>query len=346
VRVKLTLSYTAFLLAAALLVLLVGFLFLEYTRHDGIVFRGDGRRAVLRAIAPTVLLIFGVLVFFGLIGGWLLAGRMLSPLTRITAATRRAATGSLSHRIELEGRTDEFRDLADAFDTMLAKLEAQVAEQQRFSANASHELRTPLAITRTLLEVAQRDPGHDHTELVKELQTVNDRAISLTEALLVLSRADQQAFELHDVDLSLLAEEAVETLFPLAQRRSVDVSVVGDVAATRGSPALLLQLVTNLVHNAIVHNLEKDGVVVVSTLVEPSTAVVRVESTGEMLSAESVARLSEPFQRGAGRVRSDDGGVGLGLAIVDSIARAHGGSLSLTPRDDGGLVTEVRFPRA
>ena len=157
------------------------------------------------------------LLVFGLLGGWLLAGRMLAPLTRITDATRMAANGSLSHRIRLPGRKDEFRELADAFDAMLARLEAHVAEQQRFAANASHELRTPLAITQTLLDVARNDPNRDTGELVDRLHSVNARAIDLTEALLLLSRADQRSFTREHVDLSLIAEEATETLLPLAE---------------------------------------------------------------------------------------------------------------------------------
>ena len=124
-----------------------------------------------------------------------------------------AATGALSHRIELEGRQDEFRELADSFDAMLARLEAHVAEQQRFAANASHELRTPLAITQTLLDVARNDLHHDNGELVDRLHAVNTRAIDLTEALLLLSRADQRSFVREPVDLSLIAEEATEALF-------------------------------------------------------------------------------------------------------------------------------------
>ena len=162
-----------------------------------------------------------------------LAGRMLAPLARITDATRRAATGSLSHRIELEGRQDEFRELADTFDAMLARLEAQVAEQQRFAANASHELRTPLAITQTLLDVARKDPNRDHGELVDRLSAVNARAIDLTEALLLLSRADQRSFTREHVDLSLIAEEATETLLPLAEKRGLTIETAGDVARTR-----------------------------------------------------------------------------------------------------------------
>src|SRR3954470_4271337 len=132
---------------------------------------------------------------------------MLAPLTRITEATRTAADGSLSHRIRLPGRSDEFRELADAFDTMLARLEAQIAEQQRFAANASHELRTPLAVTQVLLDVARSDPDRDNDELVDRLHAVNVRAIELSEALLLLSRADQRSFTREHVDLSLIADE-------------------------------------------------------------------------------------------------------------------------------------------
>ena len=184
---------------------------------------------------------------------------MLAPLTRITDATRVAADGSLSHRIQLEGRSDEFRELADSFDTMLARLEAHVAEQQRFAANASHELRTPLAITQTLLDVARNDPDRDNGELVDRLHAVNTRAIDLTEALLLLSRADQRSFTREPVDLSLIAEEATETLLPLAEKRGLTIETSGDMTPTVGSHALLLQLSTNLVHNAIVHNLPEAG---------------------------------------------------------------------------------------
>ena len=169
--------------------------------------------------APTAAIVLAFLLVFGLVGGWFLAGRMLAPLTRITDATRVAASGSLSHRIELEGRNDEFRELADSFDAMLARLEAHVPEHQRFAANASHELRTPLAITQTLLEVARNDPEGDTAELVDRLHAVNARAIDLTQALLLLSRADQRSFPREHVDLSLVAEEATEKLLPLAERR-------------------------------------------------------------------------------------------------------------------------------
>ena len=207
----------------------------------------------------------------GLVGGWLLAGRMLAPLTRITDATRMAATGSLSHRIQLPGRRDEFRELADAFDTMLARLEAHVAEQQRLAANASHELRTPLAITQSLLDAARNDPSRNTDQLIERLHAVNTRAIDLTEALLVLSRAGQRCFAREPVDLSLIAEQASETLLPLAEKRGVTIKTSGAMTPTAGSQALPQQLTTNLLHNAIVHNLPERGAVWVTTRVRPGS---------------------------------------------------------------------------
>ncbi len=257
-----------------------------------------------------------------------------------------AATGSLSHRIDLEGRQDEFRELADSFDAMLARLEAHIAEQQRFAANASHELRTPLAIAQTLLDVARNDPERDNGELVNRLHAVNTRAIDLTEALLLLSRADQQSFTREHIDLSLVAEEATETLLPLAEKRGLTIETSGDITSTVGSHALLLQLTTNLVHNAIVHNLPEQGTVWVTTRAHPKTVELTVENTGEKLTPQLVSTLSEPFQRGTERVRTDHAGVGLGLAIVKSITQAHDGTLTLAPRPDGGLRVTVELPAA
>jgi two-component system sensor histidine kinase VanS len=271
---------------------------------------------------------------------------MLAPLARITDATRTAATGSLAHRIQLEGRKDEFRELADAFDTMLARLEAHVAEQQRFAANASHELRTPLAVTQTLLDVARKDPHRDNGELVDRLRAVNTRAIDLTEALLLLSRADQRSFAREHVDLSLLAEEATETLLPLAEKRGLTITTSGDTTATVGSRALLLQMSTNLVHNAIVHNLPEHGSVWVSTSAQREGVVLTVENTGEQLTQQLASTLAEPFLRGTRRIRTDHPGVGLGLAIVKRIAQAHDGTLTLTPRAAGGLCVAVQLPAA
>jgi two-component system sensor histidine kinase VanS len=305
---------------------------------------GPDRSDLLAAFAPKVAVMLVFLLGFGLLGGWILAGTMLAPLTRITNAARSAADGSLSHRIQLEGRQDEFRELADAFDTMLTRLEAQVAEQQRFAANASHELRTPLAITQTLLDVARNDPNRDAGELIDRLHLVNSRAIDLTEALLLLSRSERGSFTPEHVDLSLMTEEAIETLLALAEERGLTMQTSGDTAPTIGSRALLQQLTTNLVHNAIVHNLPDDGTVWVSTSVRPASVVLTVENTGELLTPQLVSTLAEPFQRGTQRIRSGHAGVGLGLAIVKSIAEAHDGSLALTARATGGLLVSVELP--
>ena len=360
VRLKLTLSYAGFLMLTGFLMLVAAWLtgppgqsFHSLLRYvpDGLISTlgalVPGNRAyLLRAYAPAAAIALAFLLVFGLVGGWILAGRMLAPLIRITDATRRATTGSLSHRIRLPGRRDEFRELADAFDTMLERIEAHVGEQRRFAANASHELRTPLTITRTLLDVARKDPNRDTAELLDRLHFINTRAIDLTEALLLLSRADQRSFAREHVDLSLIAEEATETLLPLAEKRGLTIETSGDVTSTIGSHALLLQMTTNLVHNAIVHNLPEQGTVWVTASVRPEGAVLTVENTGEQLAPQLVSTLVEPFQRGSERIRTDHAGVGLGLAIVKSITQAHDGTLTLTPRPAGGLRVTVRLPAA
>jgi two-component system, OmpR family, sensor histidine kinase VanS len=345
VRLKLTLSYAGFVMLAGAVLLAAVWVFLLHDLPDVAVSAGGIvpiHSIFRRDFAPIAAILLVFLLLFGLLGGWLLAGRMLAPLARITDATRTAGTGSLSHRIQLPGRKDEFRELADAFDDMLARLEAHVAEQQRFAANASHELRTPLAITQTLLDVARNDPSRDTRELVDRLHAVNTRAIDLTEALLLLSRADQRSFTPEPIDLSLIAEEATETLLPFAAQRGVTIETAGDMAPTVGSHALLLQLTTNLMHNAIVHNLPEQSTVWVTTRAHPKSAVLTVENTGEKLTPQLVGTLAEPFQRGTERIRTNH--AGLGLAIVKSITQAHDGTLTLTPRAAGGLRVTVQLP--
>ncbi|MEU3457386.1 HAMP domain-containing sensor histidine kinase [Micromonospora sp. NPDC006766] len=359
VRLKLTLSYAGFVMLAGGLLLVTVWVFLlryvpevinnpqlpepnRFRLHAPVMFVPN-RSDLLHAFAPRAAVVLAFLLIFGLLGGWILAGRMLAPLTRITNATRVALDGSLSHRIRMEGRKDEFRELSDAFDSMLAQLEANVAEQQRFAANASHELRTPLAISRTLLDVARQDPTRDRGELIERLHAVNERAIDLTEALLLLSRGDR--FTREHVDLSLIAEEAAETLLPLAEQRRITLDVTGGATRTSGSAELLSRMVTNLVQNAIVHNLPADGTVTVHTAAHGDTSVLQVKNTGQRLPPDLVPTLTEPFQRGTERVRTDEhAGVGLGLAIVHSIVRAHDGTLDLVPGPAGGLLVTVRLP--
>jgi two-component system, OmpR family, sensor histidine kinase VanS len=292
------------------------------------------------------LIVLAIMTVVSIALGWLIAGRVLRPLRAMTAATRQISERNLNERLALSGPRDELKDLADTIDGLLARLEAHVAEQQRFAANASHELRTPLAITQTILDVARNDPNRDDGELVDRLQAVNARAIDLTEALLLLSRADQRSFIREGVDLSLMAEEAAETLLPLAEERGVSIETSFEMTPTIGSRALLLQLSTNLVHNAIVHNLPDQGTVWVSTSARPDVVEFTVENTGETLAPQMVATLAEPFLRGDERVHADHPGVGLGLAIVESITQAHDGTLTLTPRAAGGLSVTVQLPAA
>ncbi len=351
VRLKLTLSYAAFLmLAGAVLLGAVWLFLLRYVPESAFISSPvpgpfPVRPVLLRVFAPRAAGALAGLLIVGLLGGWILAGRMLAPLTRITDATRIAANGTLSYRIQLPGRRDEFRQLADAFDVMLSRLEAQVGEQQRFAANASHELRTPLAVTQALLDVARKDPNSDTGELLDRLYAVNSRAIDLTEALLLLSRADQRSFTRQHVDLSLIAEEVSETLLPLAESHDVTIDTAGDIVAlTIGSPSLLQQLITNLVQNAIVHNLPEHGSVWIRTSVHRNRIALSVENTGEKLAPKFVATLSEPFLRGTQRIRTHHQGFGLGLPIAKSITEAHDGALTLKPRNGGGLCVTVELP--
>ena len=232
---------------------------------------------VRSGIALAIMTVFSAAL------GWLVAGRVLRPLRAMTATTRKISEHNLHERLALAGPRDELKDLGDTIDGLLARLEAHVAEQQRFAANASHELRTPLAVTQSLLDVARSDPDRDDGELVERLHSVNARAIDLTEALLLLTRADQRAFTREGIDLSLVIEEATETLLPLAEELGVTIETFGEFTHTVGSRALLLQLTTNLVHNAIVHNLSDRGMVWVSTATLPEFVELTVENTGETL---------------------------------------------------------------
>ncbi|WP_199837596.1 sensor histidine kinase [Streptomyces sp. NRRL S-1521] len=348
VRLKLTLSYAGFVMVAGVLLLAAVWVFLlQYVPDDWdrrMLHENPNRQLLVHTFAPAAVTVMAFLLVFGLMGGWFLAGRMLAPLSQITIATRMATNGSLSHRTQLPGRRDEFRELADAFDMMLAQLEAHIAEQRRFAANASHELRTPLATSKALLDVARADPNHDTAEVIERLHAVNTRAINLTEALLLLSRANQGSFIREPVDLSLLVEETTETLLPLAEEHGVTLVTSGDITPATGSQALLLQLTTNLVHNAIVHNLPEKGTVWINSSTHPDAVILTVENTGEKLDPELVSALTEPFQRGTERIHADDAGVGLGLAIVKTITQAHEGTLTLIPRPDGGMRITVALP--
>lgn len=355
-RFGLALSYAALTVTTGGALMVVVFLFLlRYVPRRGYYVNGGGhwapgRTDLLEAFLPKAIGTLGVLIFLGVVVGWVLAGRMLLPLREIESAARLAAEGSLSHRIALTGPYNEFRRVADTFDMMLARIERTVGEQQRFAANASHELRTPLAITQNVIELARVNPDRDIHMVLAELGAMNARAISLTEGLLLLAKIERQPIEFQPVDLALVVEDAAETLTLMNSSGDVSIQLTTEPAWMTGAPVLLEQLVANLLRNAVVHNDGADPVVTVRTGVATNgCARITVENTGTQLSEEQVATFVEPFQRGSGRTRttgSHQVGAGLGLAIVVSIARAHEAELTLRPRPGGGLVATVCFPGA
>ncbi|MFF0011655.1 sensor histidine kinase [Streptomyces sp. NPDC005374] len=279
--------------------------------------------------------------------GYAMAGRVLSPLGRILRTARAVAGSDLSRRIELDGPDDELKELADTFDDMLERLERAFTAQQRFVGNASHELRTPLAINRTLLEVHLSDPGApvELQQLGKTLLATNERSEQLVEGLLLLARSDNQIVERKPVDLAEVAEQAVDQVHGEAEAKGVAIRGEQKSAVVQGNGVLLERIALNLVQNAVRYNVSEDGWVEVTTEVQHGHAVLTVSNTGPVVPAYEVDNLFEPFKRlrGADRTGSDKG-VGLGLSIVRSVARAHGGHITAQPREGGGLVMRVTLP--
>ncbi|WP_017590878.1 sensor histidine kinase [Nocardiopsis ganjiahuensis] len=385
-RLRLTLGYAAFLLVAGLAVLVGIYVVLRYVpdypltaanpRDADLVI--PARPQILGAVVRVSGAVLLVLSVIGLVGGWFLAGWVLRPLRQINDAVLVAATGRLGHRVALSGRNDEFRQLADAFDHMLDRLQDAFEAQERFAANASHELRTPLSVSATLLDVARRDPGgQDYPRLLERLEITNTRAIHLTEALLRLADANAVTAASAPTDLAGIARRAVAESGDEARRSGVRLSHALAPAPAVGDTALLTQLTVNLVQNALRHNTgsagqdtagqdtagqdtagqdtagqdtagHNTGTASVTTGRDPRTggAVLRVENTGPLYTAEAAARLHEPFLRGRGRVGTGQGH-GLGLALAARVVDVHGGTLDLRPRgagEGGGLTVTVTLP--
>ncbi|MCX5343404.1 HAMP domain-containing histidine kinase [Streptomyces atratus] len=356
-RMKLTLTYALFVVVAGAFTLAVVYLAMRFVPNypltaanprdnSGAPSRQEILQNLLEASGLTLLL----LALVGVGGGWFIAGRVLRPLQDITRAARRAADGSLDHRIGLTGPRDEFTDLSDTFDTMLARLQRSFDAQQRFAANASHELRTPLAINRTMLDVATADPdGQEYPRLVARLRETNQRGIEVTDALLQLSALDHTPPTTQPLDLADTAEEALDLVREEARTRGITLSTDIHPAPATGDGVLLRQLTLNLLHNALRHNLPTGGSLTLTTgpdPVHPGRAVLTVTNTGPLL-PDTVDHLTEPFLRGSGRMAEKDParrGHGLGLAIVAGIVRAHHGDLTLTPNPGGGLTARVSLP--
>lgn len=354
---RLTLTYALFTLAAGVCTLSVVYLIMRYVPNYPLTAanpRDKGPVASRQEILGTLLQASGavllVLALIGTVGSWFMAGRVLRPLQDITRAARRAADGSLDHRVALTGPLDEFTELSDTFDSMLAPLRRSFDAQRRFAANASHELRTPLAVNRTMLDVAAADPdGQDYPRLVARLRETNQRGIDVTEALLQLSDLDHSPPETRPLDLAGTAEEALDLVREEAGTRGVTVDAELRPAPATGDAVLLRQLALNLVQNAVRHNLPAGGALTLTTGPDPARpghALLSVANTGPVLPAD-LDHLTEPFLRGAGRLAGHGTaprGHGLGLALVAGIVRAHQGELTLTPRPGGGLVVRVSLP--
>ncbi|MBD0692231.1 ATP-binding protein [Streptomyces sp. CBMA123] len=291
----------------------------------------------------TVLVCLAVIAFAA---GYAMAGRVLRPLGRITRTARDVASSDLHRRIELDGPDDELKELADTFDDMLDRLDRSFDSQRRFVANASHELRTPLAINRTLLEVQLSDPAAspDLQQLGKTLLATNERSEQLVEGLLLLARSENELTDRRAVELSEVATRALEQTRGEADKREVELRSKLDPAVVAGNGVLLERLALNLLQNAVRYN-TPGGWVELATATVPGGGELVVSNTGPVVPGYELEHIFEPFRRvkGADRTRSDRG-VGLGLSIVRSVVRAHGGTVEATPRAGGGLTMRVRIP--
>ncbi|MEU1594096.1 HAMP domain-containing sensor histidine kinase [Streptomyces sp. NPDC005708] len=278
--------------------------------------------------------------------GYAMAGRVLSPLGRITRTARAVAGSDLSRRIELDGPDDELKELADTFDDMLERLQRAFTAQQRFVGNASHELRTPLAINRTLLEVHLSDPAApvELQQLGKTLLATNERSEQLVEGLLLLARSDNQIVERKPVDLAEVASQAVDQVHAEAEAKGIEIRGRRVPAVVQGNGVLLERIALNLVQNAVRYNIPEGGWVEVTTELQHGEAVLVVSNTGPVVPAYEIDNLFEPFTRLRTERTGSDKGVGLGLSIARSVARAHGGHISAQPREGGGLVMRVTLP--
>jgi signal transduction histidine kinase len=279
--------------------------------------------------------------------GWLLAGRALRPLHAIASTARGVGRDSLDRRVALDGPADELKELADTIDTMLGRLDDAFANQQRFVANASHELRTPLAVIRAEVDVALADPDASAGELretAERIRAATDRSERLIESLLTLSRSEADAAARPElVDLAAAVELAVDGVEAELRANGIALSTDLRRASAHGDRRLLERVVANLVENAVRHNVP-GGWVQVETRVGDGNARLRVENSGPVVPPDRVEELLEPFQRLS---RGAPGsGAGLGLSIVRSVIDAHGGSLDIAARPEGGLRVDVRLPAA
>jgi signal transduction histidine kinase len=280
--------------------------------------------------------------------GWFVAGRVLRPLRQMTTAARTISAGNLHERLGLTGRDDEFKQLGDTFDELLARLEAAFAAQRRFVANAAHELRTPLTLERTLLQVALADPNATTTSLratCAELLAAGREQEQLIDALLTLATSQRGLESRQPIELAVATQVVIESARADAEHHGLELSSALGSARTTGDPTLIERLIGNLIDNAIEYN-KPGGRIEIRTTTVDLRAVLSVANTGPLVPSPEIGRLFEPFQQLA-RERTASGlHHGLGLSIVRAIATAHDGTVTAEPNPDGGLVVTVSLPAA
>jgi signal transduction histidine kinase len=295
------------------------------------------------ALRDLTLQYLGILASMALLSGalgWVVAGRVLRPMSEITETARRVSRESLDERIALEAPDDELKQLADTFDAMLDRLEAGFEREAAFVRNASHELRTPLSVIQAEADVTLSDEGHDPEALRRALAVVREageRSERLIDALLTLERADRGDHRWIEVELSQLVQKLLDEtdLHGLRDRISLQ------SAAVRGDRELLRTMVRNLIDNAARHNIP-GGWIDIRTKSAEGKAQLEISNSGPRTSAEEAATLTQPFRR-LGTARTGRG-LGLGLSIAASVARAHGGQLAISPLEEGGLRVAVALP--
>lgn len=360
IRARLTLTYAGLVTGSGAVLIALVYLYMRQLQvavpeqapsTDGVEEEVYLRITLMSEFLNTMLVIsLGALVLLALLSGavgWVVAGRMLAPLSTMNEAAKQAASGDLSRRLSLTGPRDEIRDLADTYDHMLDSLETSLGTYRRFAANASHELRTPLATAQTMIDVTLADPAASAEQLrslAERLRETNRANVETVDALLDLAEAQSGDLYREQIDLGEVVASALSQLVPEAGAREVDLPEPPDaLVVVEGDPVLLRQAVSNLLRNAVRHNVAHGGIELELTSTD-DRARLRVSNDGPLVPAERLESLREPFVRGSGRGRTRDAGHGLGLAIVSAVATAHNGVLELSANPSGGLTATLDLP--